>query len=354
MNSAQRLLRFKRQFSAWGVDAFFVSCDVNVSYLSGYTGTESYLFITPKKSYLLTDFRYVEQAQKEARGFEIVLRDTLSYVAIVNRLCQKHHTSRLGVEGQRVSRMLYEDLSKTLKGTRLAPQRDAVEKLRVCKAPVEIKKIKKAIEISALGVRSLQASLAPGMREREIQARLEYETKMLGSQKPAFDIIIAVDPKSSMPHAVTGEEAVKERDMLLVDMGVVYEGYHCDLTRCYFVGKIPPLKQKIYDIVLKAQELGIRRAKPGIPASEVDRACRDYIHKKGYGKYFGHGTGHGVGLEVHEAPTVSSRSSEVLKPGMVITVEPGIYLPGRFGVRIEDMVLITSRGHEVLTGAIQK
>ena len=231
MNSAQRLLRFKRQFSAWGVDAFFVSCDVNVSYLSGYTGTESYLFITPKKSYLLTDFRYVEQAQKEARGFEIVLRDTLSYVAIVNRLCQKHHTSRLGVEGQRVSRMLYEDLSKTLKGTRLAPQRDAVEKLRVCKAPVEIKKIKKAIEISALGVRSLQASLAPGMREREIQARLEYETKMLGSQKPAFDIIIAADPKSSMPHAVTGEEAVKERDMLLVDMGVVYEGYHCDLTR---------------------------------------------------------------------------------------------------------------------------
>jgi len=142
--------------------------------------------------------------------------------------------------------------------------------------------------------------------------------------------------------------------MVLVDMGVVYNGYHTDLTRLIFLGKIPPAKRKIYDIVLRAQEAGIRKVRAGVRARDVDKACRDYIHRKGYGKYFGHGTGHGVGLEIHEAPTVSGMSQEILRPGMVITVEPGIYLPGRFGVRIEDLILVKERGHEVLTRAIDK
>jgi Xaa-Pro aminopeptidase len=152
-----------------------------------------------------------------------------------------------------------------------------------------------------------------------------------------------------MPHCMTNQTPIKKDDMVLVDMGVVVDGYHSDLTRPIFLGKMSNLHKKIYQIVWDAQRAGIRMAGPGVPASKVDAACRNFIEKVGYGGRFGHGTGHGVGLEIHEAPTVSARSRTILKPGMVITVEPGIYLPGKFGVRIEDMVLITEKGREVLT-----
>ena len=181
------------------------------------------------------------------------------------------------------------------------------------------------------------------------QLKIDDFTKSLGSERPAFDIIIATGARSSMPHCQTNRTLVKNDEVLLVDMGVVFEGYHSDLTRPVFLGKMSPLQKKIYRTVWDAQRLGIQKAGPGVPASEVDAACRRSIEKSGYGRYFGHGTGHGVGLEIHEAPSVSSRSKTILQPGMVITVEPGIYLPGKFGVRIEDMVLITNKGNEVLT-----
>jgi Xaa-Pro aminopeptidase len=192
------------------------------------------------------------------------------------------------------------------------------------------------------------------MKERDIQGRLEYYTKTLGSQKPAFDIIIASGARSSMPHCQTNETKAKNNNILLVDMGVVYEGYHSDLTRPIFLGKMSPLHKKINSIVWEAQRAGIKKAAPGVTCGEVDRACRDVITRYGYGAQFGHSTGHGVGLEIHEAPGVGSKSQTVLKPGMVITVEPGIYLPGKFGVRIEDMVLIKDKGNEVLTRDLDK
>ncbi len=354
MNTATRLAQFSRIFETRNLDAFFLSCEPNVSYLTGYTGTESYAVILPDKRYFLTDFRYVEQARRELKGFTIVLRDKKPYSVMVNEICVRHGVRRLGVEAGRISFSLYRALSRNCPQASIVAVHDSVEALRIRKDKGEIAKIKQSVDIMRLGMESLAAGLAPGMKEREIQAKLEYDTKMFGSQKPAFDIIIAADPNSSMPHAVTGETKVRENDLILVDMGCVYEGYHSDLTRCFFTGKIPPLKQKIYNTVLQAQELGIRKAGPGVKAKDVDLACRDYIDKKGYGKFFGHGTGHGVGLEIHESPSVSHRSSEVLEPGMVITVEPGIYLPGQFGVRIEDMLLITDKGAEVLTARIPK
>lgn len=354
MNTSARLASFGRIFESRSLDAFFLSCEPNVTYLTGYTGTESYAVILPGHRYFLTDFRYVEQARRELKGFTIVLRDKKPYSVMVNEICERHQVRRLGVESGRISFSLYRALSRNCPKTSLVAVPDAVEALRVRKDRTEIAKIRESVDIMRLGMESLAATLAPGMKEREIQAKLEYDTKMYGSQKPAFDIIIAADPNSSMPHAVTGETRVRENDLILVDMGCVYEGYHSDLTRCFFTGRIPPLKQKIYNTVLQAQELGIRKAGPGVKAKDVDLACRDFIEKKGYGKFFGHGTGHGVGLEIHEAPSVSHRSAEVLEPGMVITVEPGIYLPGQFGVRIEDMLLITDRGAEVLTARIPK
>lgn len=350
----QRLSRLLKKFPELGIDSLFVSCEQNVTYLSGFKNNESFLFITPKKRYFLTDFRYVEQARNEAKGFEVVLRDTQSYSQMVEDLRRKSGAQTVGFEAARIGFGFYTALAKNVRG-KLVPTRDAVESLRIIKDKDEIQKTRKSIEIMALGIRNLRLTTGPGMNEKQVQAKLEYHTKMLGSEKPAFDLIIAAGAKSSMPHAVSDQRGViQPNDILLVDMGTVYDGYHSDLTRCFFMGKIPPLMRKIYSIVLEAQERGIRKVRPGISAGEVDLACRKYISDKGYGKYFGHSTGHGTGLEIHEAPTVSSRSTEILKPGMIITVEPGIYLPGKFGVRIEDMVLVTPKGHEVLTRDIDK
>jgi Xaa-Pro aminopeptidase len=351
----KRCARLARQFRGAGIDALFVSSEPNVSYLSGFKGTESFLFITPHRRYFLTDFRYAEQARRETRGFKVLVRNGASYADMAEELRRRERCRRVGFESPRTTHAFYRQLERALGAGALVPTSGLVERLRAVKDAGELRKIRNAVAIMGEGIRRLRATAAPGMNEKEIQGRLEYETKMLGSEKPAFDIIIAAGAKSSMPHAVSDHlSRLRENDILLVDMGVVSEGYHSDLTRCFFLGKIPRPMRKIYDTVLEAQERGIRAVRPGRPAREVDAACRDFIRKKGYGRYFGHGTGHGVGLEIHEAPSVSGRSSDVLAPGMVVTVEPGIYLPGRFGVRIEDMVLVTAKGHEVLTRDIDK
>ena len=350
-----RLERLVRKFHAAGIDSLFVSSAPNVTYISGFKGDESFLYITPRKSYFLTDSRYTEQAKKEVSGFTVLERSNLSYPAMVEQLRAKEGCRKVGFEAQCLTHSVYMQLCRVIGLKNIRPTNGLIESLRILKDKSEIAALRKAVDITAQGIRNLIATTAPGMNEKQIQAKLEYHTKMVGSEKPAFDIIIAAGAKSSMPHAVSDHKTVlKDNDILLIDMGVVYGGYHSDLTRCTFLGKIPPLMRKVYGIVLEAQERGIRAVRPGATTSQVDAACRDYIKKMGYGSYFGHGTGHGVGLEIHEAPNVSGRSAEVLKPGMVITVEPGIYLPGRFGVRIEDMVLVTEKGHEVLTRDIDK
>jgi Xaa-Pro aminopeptidase len=349
-----RLKRLLAHLTRSKVDALFVNGESNVRYLSGFTGDESFMLITRSAVYFLTDFRYAVQAKAEAAHCTLVLRTGKGYPEQVQQLCQKHKVKRLGFEANRIGLSFFNALGRAVKSSELVPMHGAVEALRLYKDKEEIEFLKKAVQISVWGVRNLEATVTPGMTEREIQAKLEYDTKMMGSEKPSFDMIVACGPNSAMPHAVSGARKVERNDLLLVDMGCVVGGYHSDLTRCFPIGKIPRPVQKIYDIVKKAQELGIKKAKPGVKLGDVDKACRGYIEKMGYAKLFGHGTGHGVGLEVHEAPNVSGRNPQVLKPGMVITVEPGIYLPGKFGVRIEDMVHITSRGQDVLTKDLEK
>ncbi len=344
-----RLKKLFSLFSAAEIEALFISSWPNVTYLSGFKGTESWLFVSAKGLYFITDSRYSEQAEKEAKGFEVILRDKRSVSEIVADLVKKEKIKKLGFESQIVTHSFYMSLVKEVGAEHLRPTSGLVENLREIKDDFEIEQIKKSVSIAVKGYHYVRQIARPGMQERQVQARLEHFTKSLGSERPAFEIIIAAGARSSMPHCQTNQTLVKNNQVLLVDMGVVYEGYHSDLTRPLFLGKMNALYKKIHRIVWEAQRLGIKKAGPGILASAVDAACRDAIARNGYAKYFGHGTGHGVGLEVHEAPTVSSRSKTVLKPGMVITVEPGIYLPGKFGVRIEDMVLITKKGHEVLT-----
>ncbi len=351
--SQKRLTALFSLFPKAGIDALLVSSWPNVTYLSGFKGTESWVLVSPKGLYFITDSRYSEQAEKEAKGFKVLLRDGKSVTQIVSDLSRRHRFSAVGFESSIVTHAFAKALGKVMDGQSLRPTSDLVEALRIIKDAEEILLLRKTADIAVKGFHYIKKIARPGMTELELQAKLEYFTKTIGSQKPAFDIIIATGAKASMPHAITDQTKVKNNEVLLVDMGVVYGGYHSDLTRPIFLGRMSALHKKIYDIVWQAQRQGIAKAGPGVPASEVDGACREYIRRAGYDKYFGHSTGHGVGLEIHEAPSVSSRTKTILKPGMVITVEPGVYLPGRFGIRIEDMVLITKNGREVLTRKLE-
>ncbi len=350
-------LRLKKLLQAMpkaGVDALLISSWPNVSYISRFKGTESWALVSAKGSVFITDSRYLEQAQAEAKGFKIILRDKKSVTEIVADTVKEWGVKHLGFEAPIVTYSFYSALLRRVGEKKLKPTSGLIEALRLEKDDEEIRLIRRSADIAVKGFHYVKQSARPGMTERDLQGRLEYYTKTLGSEKPAFDIIIATGARSSMPHSMTNETRVKNNNILLVDMGVVYEGYHSDLTRPIFLGKMTPLHKKVFDIVWDAQRKGIQAAKPGATCADVDKACRVAIEKAGYGDQFGHSTGHGVGLEIHESPSVSSRSETVLKPGMVITVEPGIYLPGKFGVRIEDMVLITPKGNEVLTRDLDK
>ncbi len=349
-----RLNRLYPSFKKAGIDALLVSSEPNVSYLSGYKGTESWIVVSPKGRAFITDSRYLEQAQAEAKGFKVILRDRRSVTEIVADLVKEWKIRRLGFEASIITYQFFLALEKRVGKDKIVPTGGLVENLRIIKDKNEISLIRKSADIAVKGFHYLKQTVRPGMKERDAQGRLEYYTKTLGSEKPAFDIIIGTGARSAMPHCQTNETKIKNNELLLVDMGVVYEGYHSDLTRPIFLGKITPLHRKIYDIVWEAQRAGIRKAQPGATCGEVDAACRQVIARYGYDKQFGHSTGHGVGLEIHEAPGVGGSSKTVLKPGMVITVEPGIYLPGKFGVRIEDMVLITDKKNEVLTRDLDK
>lgn len=345
-------LRLKKIFTSFeraGIDALLVSHAPNVTYLSGFKNNESWILISPKGLYFITDSRYTEQARREAKGFTVVERANKGVTQIVRELADKLKAARVGYESSVVTHDFYLMLEKNLGADRLVGTRDLTENLRLFKDSAEHTTMKRSADIAVKGFHHIKKLARPGMTERGLCAELEYFTKKLGAEKPSFDIIIATGARASMPHCQTGPVKIQNNTVLLVDMGVYFDGYASDLTRPIFLGKISPQLKEIHQIVWDAQRAGIKKAGPGVPAKEVDAACRDYIRKYGYGDYFGHGTGHGVGLEVHEAPTVSPRSQTVLKPGMVITVEPGIYLPGKHGIRIEDMLFITDKGSEVLT-----
>ncbi len=336
------------------VQAFIVSNPVHVRYLSGYMGDDAYLFIGLKKQYLITDSRYTEQAESEAPDFEVIKRDA-SLQAVSGRLARKHRCARVLCEANSLRQTEYKALRKELRGIKLKAAKELVSKMRLIKTGREIELIRRCIEIAQKALRATRRRIRPGMSERMIDARLGFEMRSLGADREAFPSIVAVGARGSLPHARCTDRAARRGSTVLVDWGAHRDLYNCDLTRTLLPPRIPAKLKRIYEIVLEAQRRGIEAAAPGVECSHVDAAAREYISSKGYGKRFEHGTGHGVGMEVHEGPSISAKSKDVLKPGMIFTVEPGIYIPGRpaqagwGGVRIEDMVLITENGHEVLT-----
>lgn len=332
-----------------GLDALLIDSPENRYYLTGFTGTAGRVLLTGKGAYFITDFRYVEQAKKQTEGYEIVELSS-NFEKGLNELLKKDGVKRLGFESKAISHEQFLKYNEVLE-VELQKTTDLIEGLRVIKGPEEIEKIKKAVEITDAAFAHILGIIKPGVTEREIALELEFFQKRMGGEKNAFDFIVASGQRSSLPHGVASDKMIEKGDFVTLDFGVFYQGYCSDLTRTVVVGEPDEKQKEIYGLVLKAQLAVIERVKAGMSCKEVDEIARGIIGEAGYRENFGHGLGHGIGLEIHEAPRVSFTSETILQPGMVVTNEPGIYIPGWGGVRIEDDLLITEEGCEVLNKA---
>jgi Xaa-Pro aminopeptidase/Xaa-Pro dipeptidase len=347
MDTRKRLAALRGILAEERVDALLVSGVHNVRYLSGFTGDDSLALVGPDRCRLITDFRYVEQAEQECPGWTIVERkkDLWSAVGrVVGKRCAK-----VGFESQNLTFRNHKLLRSALKKARLVPLYGKVENLREVKDADEVSAIEASIRTQEQAFQDLQEWVRPGMTERRIARELEYRMGCDGADKPAFDTIVAAGSRGSLPHAHASERVVRKGDALLIDWGARRFFYNSDLTRVLHFGRVSAKFERIDRIVKDAQSQALAVVRPGIQFGEVDAAARDHISSKGFGARFGHSLGHGVGLEVHELPQVRKRNEERLQPGMVFTIEPGIYIPGWGGVRIEDMVLVTQTGVRVLS-----
>jgi Xaa-Pro aminopeptidase len=348
MDYARRRASLRETQPEANVSGFLVSCPENVQYLTGFTGGDSWLLLTGERTLLLTDFRYQEQAQKEAPDVEVVLRADETLAAVANRLLPPE--GRIAFEGSHLSYTQYRRLADGAGADRLLTAEDWVEKLRAVKSPEEVALIRRAIVVAEAAFTETRAQLRPGMAEKEVADELVWRMRRLGAQAEAFPVIAAAGERGSLPHAQSTERRLRAGEAVLLDWGARVDFYNCDLTRVLFLGSIPGSIEEIYRVVLSAQQEAFEASAPGRVLGEIDEAARGFIARAGFGELFGHALGHGVGLEVHEKPTVRHNAKEVSQPGMVYTIEPGIYRPGVGGVRIEDMVLVGEAGAERMTG----
>ncbi len=256
---------------------------------------------------------------------------------------------RLGFEGSALTWETYQNLKNHLPRITLVPLTAEISDLRACKDPAEVEKVRQAIRIASESFSETVPRLKPGVREKTAGDFLEFRMKRRGGEASSFPLIVASGPRAALPHGKASEKKMEKGEMVVVDFGVRRQGYHSDETKTIILGKPDGKQKKIYELVRKAHDKAIKSIRPGVSVRAIDRAAREVISRAGYGPFFGHGTGHGIGLAVHEAPTVSPRGKGVAEPGMIFSVEPGVYLPGWGGVRLEDLVLVTDRGCEVLT-----
>ena len=338
-----------------GMDAFFVTKPENIRYLIGYGGDDAYLLLAGGRRFLITDPRYYLQAKKDAGDFEIVIAKGPASQAMAD-LSEKLKLKKIGFESAHLTCLTHEKIAGKLAvaDAEFLPLVDAIEGLRQIKDETEIALIKDSVAVLENAVLYFETMLKPGISENDLASKTEYFIRAASGEWASFEIIVASGPNSAFPHARPGDRIIKPNDMVLLDLGVSYKGYKSDLTRVFFLGKINVKQKKIYDIVKEAQRRSIKAIKPGAKISEIDGIARGFINDKGFGGRFGHSLGHGIGLEVHEGPSISSRNHAEIKPGMVFTVEPAVYLPDWGGIRIEDMVLVTKKGCEVLTDDIDK
>lgn len=343
-NKLRRMIRKEK------LDALLVTNFTNVTYLTGFSGDDSYLVVGRKEDVLVSDDRYTTQLAEECPGLRLEIRGPgrkmLSSVAGVLGAMK---VRRVGIEANSISVGLRDAVASAASKTELVSTSDRVEQLRMIKDRDEIARTRLACDQARRALEVVRAMLTPDLTELQVAAELEYQARRFGAKCLSFPPIVAVGPRAALPHANPTNRRIGESDFTLVDWGVNEGLYVSDLTRILVTGKISPKLRKIYGVVLRAQLAAIQAIRPGVACRQVDQVARDIIAKAGYDKQFGHGLGHGTGLDIHEAPRLSQGQATLLKPGMIVTVEPGIYIPGWGGVRIEDDVLITRDGHEVLT-----
>jgi len=334
-----------------GVDALLITNFTNVSYLTGFSGDDSYLLIGKKLTLLISDSRYETQLSEECPDLEVFIRrPTMSMNQAVVRAIKQAKLGKIGFESSAMTFDEWETLRDGVPEAELLPLAGLVEELRMIKDADEIAEIRLAIRQAERGFATLRATLRREQTELEVAHDLEHAMRRFGAQGASFPPIVAVGPRAALPHARPTEARIADADFVLVDWGAnSSQRYKSDLTRVLVTGKPSAKLRKVYEIVLTAQLAGIAAIRPGVRCCDVDKAARDVIAQAGHAKAFGHSLGHGIGLDIHEGPRLSGSSQMELKPGMVVTVEPGIYLPGWGGVRIEDDVLVTRDGCEVLT-----
>lgn len=331
------------------VDSVIIKDVTTIRYLTGFTGDSSLLYFDRQHGVLITDGRYTEQAKHELKHFEVLEyqpTDANSIWAAAAKLARNSQVA--GFDGAYYSYNDYMTLHILLGETYM--QSIDFSNIRMVKDKKELDYLLKAASIADEAFIKLLDDVEVGRTERGLAGRLEFYMKMLGSEKPSFDTIVASGARSALPHGMASDKVIAEGDFVTFDFGAVYKGYHSDMTRTIVVGESDSWQQDIYDIVLQAQLKGLNAAQAGMTGRELDAIVRDYITECGYGDYYVHGTGHGVGLEIHEMPNINKRGETILRTGMIFTIEPGIYIPGKGGVRIEDTVVLTEEGARALNG----
>lgn len=345
-----RLVRLRRLLAREHLDGFLVSGASNLRWLCGYSGSNGMMLVTPKDACFYTDFRYKEQIRTEVKGCRKRVLERDLYTVFPADDCRR--VRRLGFESGNLSVARFRALRRQLKKTRLVPTRDLVLELRRTKEPAEARRIQAAQDVVDRTFKAVLGLIKPGITERDLALEIEFRFRAVGDV--AFPSIVASGPNSAKPHAGASGRRLRRGDAITFDIGCRLDGYCSDMTRTVFLGRPNPDLAEIYSAVLEAQRQALAVIRPGVPCKFVDLAARDYLKGLGYGHYFGHSLGHGVGLDVHEQPMLSSNSTQTLEPGDVTTVEPGVYIPGLGGVRIEDMVLVTKTGCRNLTASPKK
>ncbi len=335
-----------RLLEARKLDALLVTHLPNVRYLSGFTGSAGVVLASARGTFF-TDGRYTTQAREQVEGLRVRIAKS---ALITQAAAQCRGMKRIGIETDHLSVTQLDLLQKELgKGIRLVPASGLVEQLRAIKDDEEIETIREAVESSSSLFLPWLRYFEPGIHEAELAGRLEFMARRSGAEGMSFPTIVAAGERSALPHGVASGAPLPAQGFVVLDYDIVLGGYCSDMTRTVHLGRASAEARAMYAAVLEAQLAAISAVRPGVAASEVDAAARQVLKKAKLGRYFTHSTGHGVGLEIHEAPRVGAGSETVLEPGMVITIEPGAYIPGKGGVRIEDMVLVTAAGYEVLT-----
>jgi len=356
MDYQGRQKRVSEAVSEHRLDALLITHAPNIRYLCGFTGSAGALVIAESKSVFFTDGRYTAQARSEVQGARVMVSRKAPVVFAAEWLKANARKlagagkCRLGIESEHMTVAARRRLVPSLPSSfRISEAPALVEQARMIKDPEEIQRIRDAVVLGARLFDVALGAIRPGVRENEVAGEMEYAARKAGAEQMAFDTIIASGERSALPHGRASSAAIPAGGFVVCDFGVILAGYCSDMTRTVHVGRVGQNARLLYEAVRDAQQTAVQAVRPGASAGQVDQAARKVLQKKGFGRYFTHSTGHGLGLEVHEAPRIGSAQKEILLPGMVVTIEPGAYIPGEFGVRVEDIVVVTETGCEILT-----